>query len=108
MRLGDLQEQFSVAHGKLLLWATEKGYGIRQKHLMRCQNCRVGNKNSVHKDSLAVDLRLTINGILVENIEDHVWEADYNLLHDYWDTLGGAPRIADDLGHFSFKYHGRW
>ena len=108
MKLGELQEAFSVAHGKLLLCATENGYGIRQKHLMRCKNCHIGKKNSVHKSSLAIDIRLTIDGTLVEYIENHIWEADYNMLHDYWDSLGGAPRIAGDLGHFSFKYHGMW
>lgn len=107
MSLGQLQEEFSVKFARLVLYAHQHGYGVRTKHVMRCRNCRVGKAKSVHKDSLAADIRLTKEGKLVENVNDN-WEADYNFLHDLWDKLGGAPRIANDLGHFSFKYQGRW
>lgn len=103
MKLGQRQEEFSKAHSRLLLYAESLGYGVRQKHLMRCQDCKVGKVNSVHKSSLAVDIRLTIDGKLVNDYEKH-----HNILHDYWDKLGGAPRIPHDLGHYSFEWQGMW
>lgn len=100
--LGELQELFMTAQSKLTLYANELGYGVRGKHLMRCEDCKVGKENSVHKDSLAIDLVLSIRGTVT-------WDdTHYNILHDKWDTLGGAPRIANDLGHFSFAYKNRW
>jgi hypothetical protein len=85
------------------MYAHSLGYGVRQKHLLRCRDCPVGKENSNHKISLAIDIRLTINGQLVEDYRKH-----HNILHTYWDKLGGAPRIDHDLGHYSFEWRGRW
>lgn len=52
-----------------------------------------GHARSVHKVRLAVDL----------NAKD---PADHDVLHDYWDKLGGAPRIAEDMNHYSFSWEG--
>lgn len=101
-KLGELQEDFSLAKAKLFLYAGTLGFGVREKSGPRCVNCHEGKANSVHKDGLATDIRLTINSELVDQ------DVNYNVLHDKWDTLGGAPRIVGDLGHFSFKYRGRW
>jgi hypothetical protein len=107
MRLGKLQEDFSMAYAQLVLYAARHGLGVREKSGVRCDDCPIGKEDSVHKLGLAKDIRLTISSRLIETIDPH-WEAHYHMLHDYWDELGGAPRIEGDLGHFSFKYQGRW
>jgi hypothetical protein len=56
-----------------------------------------GHKNSCHKLRLAVDFNVFRDGKLAEMM-------DYDLLHDYWDTVGGARRIDNDLNHFSFQH----
>lgn len=102
MRLGKKQELFAVAQAKLVLYADSLGYGIRPKHLLRCLDCKVGKTNSVHKLGIAIDLVLTQDDKIITD------SAVFNMLHDHWDKLGGARRIAVDLGHFSFEHEGRW
>ena len=108
MSLGKLQESFAVAQARLILFLKRREIGVREKSGVRCDNCHVGKVDSVHKVGLAKDFRLTIKGKLVEDVYPKKWERVYNMAHDKWDELGGAPRIAGDLGHFSFKYQGRW
>lgn len=47
-----------------------------------------GSATSCHKYRLADDL-------IFDNDEDHI------RAHDFWDELGGAPRILDDMNHYS-------
>lgn len=102
MKLGAKQEKFGVALSLLTQYATYLGYGVRKGYLRRCRDCPVGKKNSVHKDKLAQDLLLFYNGKEVKS------DTAYHQLHDFWDLLGGAPRIEGDLGHFSFQHQGRY
>lgn len=99
--LGKEQERFAVAISVLILWAHENGIAVRKIDAFR--DARVHGKwgekkaygaaYSLHKLKLAQDL-WTKN------------EDDYIRLHDKWDELGGAPRIADDMNHFSFEWMG--
>lgn len=59
-----------------------------------------GIANSLHQLRLAVDFNAFHDG----KYQAGPWP--YDLLHDYWDTLGGARRIPEDLGHFSKEYRG--
>ncbi len=111
MKLGKKQELFSVMHMNLLRFLHANGYGIRQKHLYRCQECRVGKKNSLHKSSLAIDIVLTKNNVLFTKSKD------YLIAGEYWESLGGSwggrfsessPGAGDgnDGGHFSLTHQG--
>ena len=101
MILGPKQEKFTYALGLLIIYAYSLGYGIRPKHLKRCDDCPVNtNPYSTHMDSLAIDIVLTISSHIVDE-DEH-----YHILHHYWDILGGAKRIEGDLGHFSFAHNG--
>ena len=30
----------------------------------------------------------------------------HNELHDFWDSIGGSPRIEKDLNHYSLSHYG--
>ena len=51
-------------------------------------------KVSAHQSGKALDIYIIDKGVLS-------WDkAIFNILHDKWDEMGGAPRIDWDLGHF--------
>ena len=57
--------------------------------------------NSNHYLRLAIDLNL---------FKDGKWLSDgtgHDFLHDYWDSIGGAKRIPNDLNHYSLEHNGR-
>lgn len=57
--------------------------------------------NSLHYERLAIDLNL---------FKDGKWLADgtgHDVLHDYWDSIGGAKRIPNDPNHYSLEHNGR-
>jgi len=111
MNLGKKQEQFSRAQPLLYLYAQYHGYEIRTGDAER--NKKVfgkmgeskgyGHKNSTHKVKLAIDVNITKDDIYLKGIA----AADaHNFLHNFWDMLGGAPRIPHDLNHYSFEWQG--
>lgn len=100
MTLLERQHFFSRIHPRLLDHIHASGYEVSQKHLLRCEDCKVGHPQSAHKVGLAVDLVLFFNGSLVES------NLLYGKMHDYWDSVGGSPRIEGDLGHFSLEWGG--
>ena len=97
MKLGDKQRAFSLALAKLIIHAYELGYEITFGDVW----AKTGHKpNSNHYIRLAADLNLFKDGLFIVSGEGH------DVLHDYWDTLGGAERIENDLNHYSFEYKG--
>ena len=89
--------------------ARELGYKIRKGDLFR--DPRVfgdmgiskgyGHPNSCHKLKLAIDINLIdSNGKLVEDDRGH------KELHDWWDAIGGAKRILNDINHYSIEHNG--
>jgi len=55
----------------------------------------------VHKSGLGIDLNLyNKNNQYLSSGIHHV------LLHDYWDSIGGAPRIDHDMNHYSLEHQG--
>ena len=101
MKLGEKQELFSQMHMKLLIFLHEKGYKARQKHLLRCDDCKVGHKKSLHKYSLAIDIVLVKGNNLLSRSED------YQEVGEYWESIGGSwgGRFSDG-GHFSLAHNG--
>lgn len=98
MTLGQAQEAFSLMLGKLLVFAYEKGYKVRMGDVW----ARDGHKaNSNHYIKLAADLNLFKDGVFLQDGSGH------GELHDYWDLLGGAKRIDNDLNHYSIEWQGR-
>jgi hypothetical protein len=99
MTLGQKQEEFSWMLGKLLCWANEQGYRIRVGDVF----ARDGHKSySNHYLKLAADLYTYRPGAKEQDSEAH------KKMHDYWDMLGGAPRIKGDMNHYSVVWEGRW
>ena len=98
MSLGEKQRAFSKALAQLILYAYEQGYEISMGDVW----AKTGHKvNSNHYIRLAADLNLFKNGVYLTDGTGHA------ILHDYWDTLGGAKRIDKDLNHYSFEHEGR-
>lgn len=62
-----------------------------------------GHIKSGHKNKLAIDLNLTKDGVYLEG---SIAETAHGLIHNWWDTMGGAKRIPDDLNHYSIEYEG--
>jgi len=99
MTLGQKQEEFSLMLGKLIVWSYEQGYKIRTGDVF----AKSGHKeNSNHYLKLAADLFVYKPGETQQDDEAH------RQMHDYWDSIGGAPRIANDMNHYSVEWQGRW
>jgi hypothetical protein len=97
MTLGEKQRKFSLMLAKLIIYAYEQGYEITFGDVW----AKIGHKiNSNHYIRLAADLNLFKDGVFI------VSGAGHDLLHDYWDTLGGAERIENDMNHYSVEYKG--
>lgn len=99
--LGRYQETFSESFAYLLAFAMEQNIPVRIKDGFRDSRVHgvwgekkgYGAAYSCHKVGLAVDL-------WTSNSDHHV------MLHDFWDKVGGAKRIAGDMGHYSFEWMG--
>lgn len=99
MTLGQKQEEFSGMLGKLIVWAYEQGYRIRMGDVFAHDGHR---PNSNHYKKLAADLYIFKPGASEQDMEAH------RRMHDAWDALGGAPRIENDMNHYSVKWEGGW
>jgi len=109
MSLGRTQEDFTYALGKLIVWAyEEQEVRLRTGDMFRDPRAHgkwgekkgYGTANSVHKQKLACDLNLFINGEWITDSQHPTWKT----LHGHWETLGGAKMIPNDANHFSFAY----
>ena len=101
--LSNKQFSFSLMLGKLLLYIYEQGYTVTFGDVY----AKTGHKkNSNHYLRLAADLNIFLDGVWLN--EGAPMEKAHGLIHDYWDTLGGAKRIKNDLNHYSVEHQGRW
>ena len=111
--LGQKQERFFALQPALHEKAIEIGkkYGatvrggdtFRDKRVHGDMGVKMGygHKNSCHKLKLAEDINfIRGNGIVGGDGPEH------KELHDWWDTVGGAERIAHDMNHYSFEHNG--
>jgi hypothetical protein len=97
--LGGEQERFGYMLGKLLVWANEQGYLTRIGDVF----AKTGHKeNSNHYLKLAADILVYKQGAKEQNMDAH------KAMHNYWDSIGGAPRIEKDLNHYALMYQGRY
>lgn len=106
---GQKQEKFSRMIMLLMLHLHAKGYSMRGGHWQRCRGCHIGARNSVHKEKLAFDINLTLAPSHDERprlLTGKAAEKAHSLLHDYFDQIGGAPRIPGDLNHYSLEHNG--
>lgn len=102
MKLGAKQELFSIMIAQLIVWAYEQGYKVRLGHAMRCRDCPVGRKTSLHKDKLAADLNLFKDGKYLTTTEDH------RPLGEHWEQMGGSwGGRFNDGNHYSLEHNGR-
>ena len=109
MKIGDRQKQFPPMVAKLILFAYEQGYQLTFGDAYRDPrvfgNCGekegYGEPYSNHKLRLAVDFNLFKNGHWLTQ------DSDFDFLHDYWESIGGAARIPGDGNHFSLDWQGR-
>ena len=101
MRLSEKRVKFQRMKRILIAYAELLGYHVAEDEGKRCDDCPNTHPRSTHKVGLAIDL------ILYDKSWDYITEEkDYAKLHDFWDVLGGAKRIEDDLNHFSLKHLG--
>ncbi len=104
-----LDKQVDHTHrvARLIIYAESflKWYGCRMKitYCLRCPDCKIGHSKSLHYDNLASDFVIFEGG---EVLKGDKCELMHNVLHNHWDTLGGAKRIKDDLGHYSTAHRG--
>lgn len=102
--LGDLQRKMTQMLGLLIVFSYFCGYELTLGEGYDDDN--TGHMDgSLHYIRLAQDLNL---------FKDKTWldkgpemEKGFNLLHDFWDRLGGAKRIEGDLNHFSLEFQGK-
>jgi len=99
MTLGQKQEEFSYMLGHLLIWAEEQNIPVRIGDVFARDSHKEGSN---HYLKLAADLFVYKPGSSVQDLDAH------KRMHDAWDALGGAPRIPDDLNHYSVVWNGRW
>jgi hypothetical protein len=115
MTLGEKQRHFTRLISMLIDWAYANGFELtfgdayRDARVHGAMGEKVGysSANSNHKQRLACDLNLFINGEYMTATED------YTPLGDYWITLdplcewGGSGDRADG-NHFSMNHNGQW
>lgn len=101
--LGDKRRQFAKMLGLLQHYILFLGIDYALDEGKRCKDCPNTHPNSVHKVGLGQDVLLYGPG----GSYPHPSAARlYAELHDFWDLIGGAERIADDLNHFSLEHNG--
>ena len=96
------QRRFCTAVSHLVMFGNSLGYFFSFGDAYRDPRCQYGHPDSTHRYRLAVDLNLFVDD---EYITDGSHPA-FSTLHDYWDEIGGAPRIESDMNHFSFEHNG--
>jgi len=100
MRLQEKQSKFTVMIGKLILYANFLGYELTFGDAYRSPDVPYGHPLSLHRSRLAVDFNIFKDSEYLTDGSGH------NELHDYWDRLGGAERIKNDLNHYSLDHGG--
>lgn len=98
--LGEKQRAFTLMIGKLIIHAYDIGYELTLGE--GYDDDGVGHmKGSTHYVRLGQDLNVFKDGVWLQDGTGH------KELHDYWDSIGGAPRIEKDLNHYSIMWEGK-
>ena len=103
MTLGDRRRRFAKMLCLLQHYIEFLGIEYALDEGKRCKDCPNTHPNSVHKVGLGQDVLIYGPG----GAYPHPGAAViYSQLHDFWDFIGGAKRIEDDLNHFSLEWQG--
>jgi len=103
MTLGEKRRRFSKMLALLLHYIEFLGVDYALDQGKRCKDCHNTHPRSTHKVGLGQDIILYAPG----GIYPHPTEKQiHTSLHDFWDLLGGAKRIAADLNHYSLEHNG--
>lgn len=100
--LGDKRRKLARMTYQLMGFAFANGYQLSFEFAKRCDACKVGNKNSLHKIGLAVDINLfDAGGKWLSKTEDH------KPLGMFWEGMGGTwgGRWGDG-NHYSLEHNG--
>jgi hypothetical protein len=111
MTLGQKQRHFTRLVGLLIEWAYQNGFELTfgdayrdpRLHGVLGEKLGYGHPSSGHKQRLAVDLNLFIDGQYQSLTEP------YRPLGEYWESLGGSwgGRFKKpDGNHFSIEHEG--
>jgi hypothetical protein len=102
MSLGEDQEEFAVAIGKLIVWAYSQGYRIRlgDTYPGKFKHSVFGQ----HPKGLAIDLNLFRDGRYLTLTEDHAPLGHFYESLSPHATWGGH---WNDGNHYSWKERGR-
>jgi hypothetical protein len=101
MSLGTEQRKFVAMIGKLIIYTYEMlGYELTFGESY--DDDGVGHmKGSLHYVRLAQDFNVFKDGVFLTDGTGH------KEMHDFWDSIGGAPRIEKDLNHYSLVWEGK-
>jgi len=99
LSLREKQSVFVRMVGDLIVYAYQGGYEFTFGDAWAHDGHKRGSN---HYIKLAIDLNLFENGEYLTGNEGH------DTLHDYWDSLGGAPKIEGDENHYSVEHEGSW
>jgi hypothetical protein len=111
MTLGEKQRIFSKLIAELILWAYDQGYEISFGDAYRDPRLHgefgkregYGNRNSMHKCRLAVDINLFKDGEYLSSTEDH------RALGEKWESMHELCRWGGrfhDGNHYSMTHWG--
>lgn len=103
MSLAEKRVRFSRMIGLLYHYMDFLGILYAKDQGKRCKDCPNTHPRSTHKVGLAEDIIVYGPGYTYPHPSA---EQVYNDLHDFWDFIGGAERITDDLNHFSIEHEG--
>jgi len=113
MSLSRKQARFTIAIGKLISYATIKGYSLTfgdayrdpRVHGTFGDKSSYSARNSLHKIRLAVDFNLFIKGEFIQDGNNPAWI----VLGEYWESLDQEASWGghfNDANHFSFTHWG--
>jgi len=101
--LGKERRSFSRRIALLYHYLEFLGIDYAKDQGKRCKECPVGHTRSTHKVGLAEDILFYGPNGEYPHPDAHNL---YVKAHDFWDVIGGAPRIENDLNHFSNEWNG--
>ena len=117
-KLGQKQERFSICLAMLILKAGKFGYGVRVGEVWRHEilarhyaSIGKGIINSNHCNKCAVDIILTIDGVVQWGKKGTPSAEPYRKLGEWWKSLGpdhywGGDFRRRDVYHYSIKHAG--
>lgn len=95
------QSRFVCMVATLIQYATECNYELTFGDAYRDPRVLYGHPKSLHKQRLAIDLNLFINGKYVTTCEGH------KKLGVFWESIGGSwGGRWGDYNHYSLAYEG--